>query len=521
VGTFVPDPTQPGTSAHVVVLAKSFTKADVNFDLDMVVVTQSGKTPLTDIVATGARTLFEEMFFRARAGLPLDPVIGTRANFIETNDPLVQLGAQLFVKETFNGNGRICATCHPLANNQTIDARFVAALPKTDPLFHFPAGEDDPTLLAHGLIHENVDGFEDPTHKFVGRGVPHTLSLATSRGVVGTAAGHTADGDGPPPDERLGWSGDGAPGRGTLNEFAFGAIVQHDTLTLARVPGKDFRIPTQEELNALEAFQLFNGRQKGIDSSKLGFGDPAATRGQTLAFDAQTGDCFACHADLNGAVPVNENIDTQIEGLPPASFRTAKNMPRDGGFGVVDSGGTPGTIAIGFGNGDFNIPPLIEAADTSPFFHDNAFTSTIEDAISFYQTTTFAGSPGAGLCPVSITDAQRTDIGSFLRTLNALFNMMQVRNRAVYLQNNATAGGTTIVDVAIRDTQDAINDLTVPDLKAAATLTALKDLTTAKQILNNSLPLANKKPATAMAQVLQSLRDAKSKLLTANPNNDF
>ena len=41
--------------------------------------------------------------------------------------------------------------------------------------------------------------------------------------------------------------------------------MQHFTKTLNRKPGTDFRIPTEEELDALEAFQLFNGKQKPRD----------------------------------------------------------------------------------------------------------------------------------------------------------------------------------------------------------------------------------------------------------------
>src|SRR5262245_4754541 len=36
-----------------------------------------------------------------------------------TNESCV--GADLFLRETFNGNGRSCATCHPVAHNFTID----------------------------------------------------------------------------------------------------------------------------------------------------------------------------------------------------------------------------------------------------------------------------------------------------------------------------------------------------------------------------------------------------------------
>lgn len=50
-------------------------------------------------------------------------------------DPLVIKGHDLFFKETFNGNGRTCGTCHREEHNLTIDAAFIATLPKDDPLF--------------------------------------------------------------------------------------------------------------------------------------------------------------------------------------------------------------------------------------------------------------------------------------------------------------------------------------------------------------------------------------------------
>src|SRR5215468_9771551 len=97
------------------------------------------------------------------------------------------VGGDLFLRAPNNGNGRSCATCHPVAHNMTIDPAFIATLPSTNPLF---VAETNPAL-AHleipaiqrqfGLILENVDGFPpDPTTHFVLRSVPHTLSLATS-----------------------------------------------------------------------------------------------------------------------------------------------------------------------------------------------------------------------------------------------------------------------------------------------------------------------------------------------------
>ncbi len=516
VGSFVTNQNSPTQTLNVKIGTAPFPQPGVNFDLDMVVITLHGASPTSNVIATGARTLFEKRFFRERAGASLDPVTGTLANFVETNDPLVQRGAQLFVNETFNGNGRQCQTCHPLANNQTLDPAFVASLPPNNPLFVFPAGLDDPTMLPHGLIRENVDGFEQPTTKFVERAVPHTLSMSTSIGEVGTALGQSGNSgsgiDGPPPDQRTGWSGDGAPGRGTLNEFAFGAIVQHYARSLNRVPGVDFRIPTQGELDALEAFQLFSARQKNPVTSALTFGDPAAQAGKTSA-NAE-GVCFACHQEISGVTASNLNLNTGVENLA-ISFRTSTNMPRDGGFGPA-----PGTLATGFGSTRFNVPPLFEAALTPPFFHNNA-VATIEDAVAFYQTPQFLGSPATQFAIPQLTTTSIQNIAAFLRTLGALENVARVRKRATYLENNATQGGTTIMNQAITDTQNAINVLTAPSLTSSATANAITALKTVELTFQNSLPFANSQPTTPMIQVVTWLGIAENDLLTGNPNGDF
>ena len=121
---------------------------------------------------------------------------------------LVEKGRRLFFNETFNGNGRTCGTCHPVDNNFTLDPRFIARLPKDNPLFvaeFVPAlaqNFENPRLMREfALIQENLDGFDDLANRFVMRGIPHTLALRTS----------VASPGGP----RTGWSGDGAPGDGS------------------------------------------------------------------------------------------------------------------------------------------------------------------------------------------------------------------------------------------------------------------------------------------------------------------
>jgi mono/diheme cytochrome c family protein len=119
-------------------------------------------------------------------------------------------------------------------------------------------------------------------NKFTLRGVPHTLGLPNT---IDSALG-----------PRTGWSGDGSPGDGTLRSFAIGAVIQHFTKTLNRVAGADFRLPTEKELDALEAFQFSLGRQQEL-SLPLQLKGTVAKRGQALFLSPTEGKCFACHSN--------------------------------------------------------------------------------------------------------------------------------------------------------------------------------------------------------------------------------
>lgn len=223
----------------------------------------------------------------------------------------------------------------------------------------------------------------------------------------------------------MGWSGDGAPGDGSLRSFATGAVIQHFTKTLNRVAGVDFRLPTDAELDALEAFQLSLGRQKDL-TLPLPLKGAVARRGQELFLDDKVGKCNICHlnaganARLGAANLGNANFNTGVEDLPDQPARlTAEKVPPDDGFG------TPG-------DGTFNVPALVEAAATAPFFHNNS-VSTIEAAVGFYDGDSFNNSP-AGLFLKSIDPEKKgieldatqiSAIAAFLRVLNALENIRQ------------------------------------------------------------------------------------------------
>src|SRR3990170_4738147 len=189
---------------------------------------------------------------------------------------LIEKGRQIFFNETFNGNGRTCGSCHRAEANFSIDPAFIATLPANDPLFvaefnpALKANFENPRLMREfGLILENLDGFDDLPNKFVMRGVPHVLAMRNS----------VASPQGP----RTGWPGDGSP-----RSFAVGAVIQHFTKTLDRVAGVDFRLPTDEELDALEAFQLSLGRQEEL-TLPLPLTGTVPARGQQLFLDNSLG----------------------------------------------------------------------------------------------------------------------------------------------------------------------------------------------------------------------------------------
>jgi hypothetical protein len=330
---------------------------------------------------------------------------------------LIAKGRRIFFNETFNGNGRTCGTCHPAENNFTLDPNFIARLPNNNPLFvaeFVPAlakNFENPRLMRElGLILENLDGFDDPAKGFVMRGIPHTLALRTS---IASPAG-----------PRTGWSGDGAPGDGSLRSFATGAVIQHFTKSLNRLAGTDFRLPSADELDALEAFQLSLGRQEDL-KLPLPLKGEIARRGQAIFLDREVGKCTFCHqnagatADLGKGNIGNQNFDTGVEDLPDQPARLiVRSVPADDGLGIP-------------GDRTFNIPPLVEAAGTPPFFHNNS-VATIETAVGFYDGDAFNNSPAGktlakltGGDGIEIDGTQIQAIASFLRVLNALEKIRQ------------------------------------------------------------------------------------------------
>jgi len=396
-------------------------------------------------------------------------------------DSLVLEGERLFFNETFAGNGRTCGTCHRAEDNFALSPNFIATLPPDDPLFvaefdsNLAVNFENPRLIRElGLILENQDGFDDLATNFNMRGIPHTLGLRTS----------IASADGP----QTGWSGDGAPGDGSLRSFAVGAVIQHFPKSIDRVAGVDFRLPTDDELDALEAFQLSLGRQQDL-SLPLPLKGAVAARGQEIFIDRSQGKCNACHfnAGANGDPAIfgptagNLNFATGVEDLPdqPADL-TGENVPPDDGLGNP-------------GSGEFNTPPLVEAADTGPFFHNNSI-DTIEGAVAFYNGDAFNESPagqlliGATGSGIDLESTQVVAVAAFLRVINALENIRagdELLDRAYSLSQTADRQAT-LLERAAFEIDDSIAVLAAANLHPVATQHLMMALAHVRSSLNTS-----------------------------------
>jgi mono/diheme cytochrome c family protein len=418
------------------------------------------------------------------------------------------IGANLFFRAPFGGNGRTCATCHRVDNNLTIDPKFIATLPKTDPLFvaEFNTAlkdlEKPPQMHEFGLILENVDGFApDPTTHFVLRAVPHTLSLATS---VTRPPGSPN-----PPADRTGWSGDGAPNPGALRDFMTGAITQHYTKTLARVPGQDFVLATPTQLDQIDAFMRATGRTNELVLSSVVMSDAGAETGRSLFLGVG---CNACHGNAGANIGTsNFNFNTGVESSRNPALAA---FPHDGGFGTaLRPDGS-------FGDGTFNVPPLIEAADTGPFFHtatsvvgapahNVATASTIEEAIAFYTTAAFRNAPDGFV--INLNATQIDNVGRFLRGINAVFSAAIAIKRidtelAIIAQfhNNQIAIQRQLISLADVETNDAVNVLS-----AVANL----DTNSITQFKNASTQLNTALTTTSESARVTALNTARTLLL--------
>jgi hypothetical protein len=286
-------------------------------------------------------------------------------------------------------------------------------------------------------------------------------------------AADTGDGTTIPPVERTGWGGDGAPGDGSLRSFLTGAVTQHYTKSLARVVGTDFRLPTTQELDLTNTFQRSLGRLNELDLTQVNLSDAEANTGRQAFLDPLRGRCNICHNNAGANfidTHKNRNFDTMTRIATGGQVGSFDGFPFfDAGFGgqgLLHPNFDPLLFGFnsGLGNGTFSPPPLIEAADTGPFFHNNAFGSEIEDAVFFYLGV-FSISPAAAELtarfgsPINFSTPDGFAIGRFLRALNIAINLDLAKQRGRAAQTLYNRFRDTRVDLQIKLLQLAKNEL--------------------------------------------------------------
>jgi len=261
-------------------------------------------------------------------------------------------------------------------------------------------------------------------------------------------------------------------------------VTQHFTKTLLRRNNIDFRLPTNAELDAMNAFMRSTGRradlilagpgalslkgevpregQRIFNNGGEGF---IGSRGIPNGTANGAGKCFFCHFSAGASdfffPDQNANFNTNVEQLPsqPADLVIpAQKNPADGGFGL---GTPPNPLVFGIGDGTFNTPVLVEATDTPPFFHSNV-VNTIEEAVNFYNSDQFNNDPGFGaqIGGINLQATEVAAVGAFLRVINALENIrsaleIETRARNAKFLNDSV----DLLKLSISELQDALDAL--------------------------------------------------------------
>src|SRR5579859_33022 len=247
---------------------------------------------------------------------------------------------------------------------------------RTSASVNFPQGR--------GLILENIDGFPPTAPVF--RKSPHLLNLNRRFGPFGLS-GSVFD----------------------LQSFATGAVTQHFPRTLNRNSGgtaPDFRLPTSDELAAMEAFMRAQEFPAGTDPNKFNLSRFVLTAPQQRGFNAFFGqaNCSACH---NGTVLTDSGL-----------FNTGVVNQTINSAGVDNLPCEPGTAC---GTRAFSARQLFNVANLAPFFHDGS-AATLQDVLAFYNSSFFNTSPGASFSgqinTFAISPTAADDIVAFLEGIS-------------------------------------------------------------------------------------------------------
>jgi len=424
---------------------------------------------------------------------------------------LIDEGRRVFTEETFDGNGRTCSTCHiaeegydifpsslKKLTKKELDLVFAATVPgfenvdliKTHALFNISGGPaplcpgDEPTCF------DDDDGHAGPV--FRASMAIQALDLTTHMTQDAVDEGDFHGTPLLPPEcsegvelelPQLGWSGDGSPGTpkvledddtcqthhgffdenadGSFRAFVTGAIAQHYTLSMDRTVGVDFRRGTDDELDALEAFQRWLGRRllteeenevQGTENASefeillLDFADSRVALGRDHFASNDGATCNRCH-DNGGALSFdngrNDNNLTKISLAGDDIGLAAVGFPLPEDEGVIVTAFSGGDSGVRFGA--FNSQSIIEAAEKKAWFHNHKAVDDFEEAIAHYGSDDFLTGipanrpigtvkPQGGLeglqfggqlpgAPAFPAGDGIEHLGAFLRALNAFYNL--------------------------------------------------------------------------------------------------
>jgi cytochrome c peroxidase len=234
-----------------------------------------------------------------------------------------------------------------------------------------------------GLILENIDGF--PPTPPVFRKSPHLLNLNQRFAPFGLS--------GSVPD---------------LQAFATGAVTQHFPRTLNRNSSgsdPDFRLPTSDELAAMEAFMRAQEFPAGTDPNKFQLSRFLLTAAQQRGFNFfVSAGCSSCHS---GTVFTDS-----------ALFNTGVVNQTINSAGVDNLPCEPSTAC---GTRAFSVRQLFNIANLGPFFHDGS-AATLKDVLAFYNSSFFNTSPGESFSgpinTVALGPTATDDIIAFLEGIS-------------------------------------------------------------------------------------------------------
>jgi hypothetical protein len=387
--------------------------------------------------------------------------------------PVVEQGRVLFSRETFNGNGRTCQTCHLPGRDQFgLTPQTIAGLPSDDPLFVFESNVNLMRLATWSQpsdLRGVITGDSGSGRILAGSGDTFLVLGGTNlTGRVRDTNGNSAtvvavnagDLGGPTPSNgsRRGLE-DGAMMRSgralilenidgfarrevfrasphllnirltapyglsgefdNLRDFSDGAVAQHFPRSLSRISDVDFRHPTPAELTAMEAFM--NTISHPPEQSPLSDLDRFVTteaqkRGRALFF-SDSAKCFKCHSG-----PTFSQSDGSLQGSLAGvndNFNTGVANLQTNQFPGRELPTEPAGLPAGESTRAFNTPPLFGLRLTAPFFHDGS-AATIREAVRFYDSEEFVASP-AGALVGAVTAAndpdEVDDLVAFLESL--------------------------------------------------------------------------------------------------------